>query len=115
MKNIYIFLFILFLLTSCGNKDSFEKIYEPDLRIEIPNSDDFIVIKEWSLLLAGGSDIYFENKNGEQTLIGETSGTDDGYKPFKNGKYEITWGDNNVTLSYDFGSGDIWKTETFEY
>ncbi len=117
MKKLYIFLLILFLFTSCASSEEqvTYDMYEPDLKISIPDSDDFIVIKEWSFLLGGGADVYFEDSNGTQTFIGKTSGTDDGYKPFKHGEYELTWGDNSVTISYDFGSNDYWQTNTFTY
>ncbi len=114
MKKFLLLLIIFLLLTSCSTSSEPEKYYEPDLKIEIPNSEDFIVIKEWSFLLGGGSDIFFESKDGTQTQIGSTT-TDDGYKPFKAGKYETTWGDNSVTFKYDFGSGNYWKSVTFTY
>ncbi len=59
--------------------------------------------------------MYYEDKNGTQTLLGETDGTDDGYKPFSNNKYTIDFKDNNVTISYYYGSNDVWKLINLTY
>ncbi len=112
-------LILILLLSSCANteppdpRDNTYRNYEQDQKIQTPLDNTYIIIKEWSLLLSGGADIYFQDKDGNQTYLGETSGADDGYKPFKNNKYTIEFNNENIIISYDFGSGGVWKTNTF--
>lgn len=109
-------LIIALTLTSCANQDeTYTKDYNSDLRFDIPNENNFLVIKEWSLLLAGGAEIYYEKSDGEQIFLGDTYGTDDGYQPFRMNDYTITFENDGVTISYDFGSNDVWKTNHFDF
>ncbi len=115
--NLLILISFLFLI-SCGKqisdpKDNPYREYEEALKIQTPTDNNYIVIKEWSLLLGGGADVFFEDSKGTQTFLGSTSGTDDGYRPFKDNKYKIDFSGNTVTITYYYGNKDVWKTNTF--
>ncbi len=115
MKKIIIFLALLLIFTFSSCSLTYENEYKEDIKISIPNQENFIVIKEWNLLLSGGADIYYETNDGIQTLLGTTDGTDDGYTPFTNGEYTIEFKDNEITLSYDYGNlENTIKTNTFK-
>jgi len=68
--------------------------------IDGPTLDRDLVIREWSLLFAGGGDV-FEREGSMLTLIGKT-GADDGATPFARGEYTATEVDGTVTLEWPF-------------
>ena len=70
-----------------------------------PDNQKSIVIEEWSWLLAGGGHCYvkinpFLVKYSCYIL------TDDGYMPFSNSDYDITWEDERVSIEYGFRNGE---------
>jgi len=68
--------------------------------IDGPTLNRDLVIREWSLLLAGGGHV-FERDGSMLTLLGET-GADDGFAPFARGDYTATEVDGIVTLEWSF-------------
>lgn len=101
---------VLFVLDS-----SFAKDYKDDLRIELAQNDGIIIVKEWSFLTGSGAEIYYE-KDGEVVCLGSTDGND-GYLAFDDGKYTVTEGDGEVTLSWFYSkvSGkEDWRSKTFK-
>lgn len=59
-----------------------------------------LVIREWSVLLAGGGDV-FERNGSMLTLIG-TTGVDDGGTPFARGDYSAVEAGGVITLEWKF-------------
>lgn len=93
----------------------FSKEYRDDLRIELTQNDGVVVIKEWTFLTGSGAEIYYET-DGDLVLLGSTIGND-GYLAFEDGKYTVTEGNGEVTLSWFYSkvSGkEEWKSETFK-
>lgn len=92
--------------------------YLPPLVVDVPDSDVKLLIKEWSLLLGSGGEVYQIDGN-KEIYLGTVGGGDDGYCPFNDGKYEIVNNnDGTVTLRWAFGgsadSVDTYKEKTLE-
>ncbi len=67
-------------------------------------------------MLGSGAEIYFK-KNNELTLIGKTTGGDDGFCPFKEGQYSIEITDDTVTVSWSRHHSDEktnWATDSYQ-
>jgi len=73
-----------------------------------PNQQDTIVIKEEAFLLAGYGSIYVK-ENAFFMKRAEGYSTDDGYRPFQNDDYQLEWGEDEVTVTYGFGSMGVQK------
>ena len=93
-----------------------EREYLADIVLPLEKSPGEIVIKEWRWLLGSGAEVYYR-LNGKQTLLGTTTGGDDGYCPFADGKYIVTLDGEELLIRWRFeGDGleeDIWKEERF--
>lgn len=77
-----------------------------------PNKNNTLVIEEKSFLLSGYSNFYQRKFGIFIKPLNEGIQTDDGFRPFSNNQYKITWIDNNTAkLEYDFGNAGIWKVE----
>lgn len=74
-----------------------------------------IVIKEWRFLQGSGAEIYY--RQGEQlTQLGNTTGGDDGYCPFADGKYSLSVEGDALRVRWSFRGEtqqDTWKEATF--
>ncbi len=109
-----IILLICLAISSCtnplGNRD-----YNEDLYIDIPDTQDRLLIKEWQYLLGSGAEVYFVSSvNGEAYFLGNIQGGDDGYCPFKDGKYEVSYTEGVVNLSWSFDGSEIYtKNQSF--
>ncbi len=93
--------------------------YHEDLIIPIEGREASLVIREWNLLLGSGADVYYQGPDGKETQIGQAGGGDDGYTPFKNQKYTITFSDDTVSFTWYFGVNDtdgkeIWKSTVID-
>lgn len=73
-----------------------------------PNQQDTIVIKEEAFLLAGYGSMYVKENAFFMKRV-EGYSTDDGYRPFQNDDYQLEWGEDEVTVTYGFGSMGIQK------
>ena len=87
----------LMLLPGCGNS----REYLEDITVQLEETDSQIVIKEWRWLMGSGAEIY-ALQDGELTLLGITTGGDDGYCPFASGTYTIEAENDFVFLSRAF-------------
>lgn len=91
--------------------------YREDLVIELQDPSEKIIVKEWSFLLGGGAEIYYQKGIGFPVLLGNTS-TDDGFCPFQEGLYEIQQDDRQITVKwcfdYVYTHKANWESETFE-
>ena len=105
---------LLFGLVSCQNPLG-DREYCEDLYISIPGSESQILIKEWQYLLGSGAEVYFvQSSDAKPQLLGRLSGGDDGYCPFKNGKYRVRFSDGTVTFSWSFDGSDTYsRSESF--
>ena len=65
--------------------------YLDDLRIESPDGQYTLIVREWGAAGGTGADIYQQKGNGE-TKLGETASKDSVY-PFRDGQFEAEWGD----------------------
>lgn len=68
-----------------------------------PDGVHTIIVEEESFMLAGFGSIY-EKKNALFMSKKAEYGTDNGYRPFSLNNYQLTWGQENVTITYSFGS-----------
>lgn len=91
--------------------------YYDDIFISAEEYGGEIVIKEWSYLLGSGAEVYFKKSGGKEVMLGKLSGGDNGYCPFKDGKYKAAIEDGTLTLEwsrYSSGGDKPWQTETFK-
>ena len=102
----------LIIILIVGACDSGREYYD-DIHITLQDSSEEIIIKEWSYLLGSGAEVYYK-KGGKLILLGETTGGDDGFCPFKEGLYEVIQNDNSVTVKWCFRTVGDWRSETFE-
>ena len=107
-------LILLLTLAACQNPLG-EREYMEDLYVNIPNTDYQLLIKEWRYLLGSGEEVYFISAEGEEpVLLGNLNGGDDGYCPFKNGKYAVKYADGAVTISWSrIGNDTYEQSESF--
>ena len=73
-----------------------------------PNGVDTIVVEEESWLLGGWSNFYLRKNLFFIKDLKQSISTDDGYRPFTNGDYNMLWVDSNsVEISYGYGQDNI--------
>ena len=111
---IILFLAVLLLLSSCAHTVG-EKEYLDDLYIDIPDTQYQLLIKEWRYLLGSGAEVYFVPSSGEQPqFLGNLTGGDDGFCPFQNGKYHMSYTEGVVCLSWSSDGSDVYsKNKSF--
>jgi hypothetical protein len=111
---VSLILAFVFLMAACSNPLG-EKEYMDDIYINIPDSEDKILIKEWRYLLGSGEEVYYVLSGGEKKqLLGNLTGGDDGYCPFADGKYKVTFEDGKVNFSWSFtGSDEYTRSDSF--
>lgn len=95
---------------------SFSKEYYDDLYVDIPGTDQQLLIKEWRFLLGSGEEVYYIPSQGAKPVfIGNLTGGDDGYCAFNKGKYSISYEDGIVTLKWSMrGEDEYLKNESFD-
>lgn len=106
-------LLAVLLLSGCNIFDGWmEREYQEDLLIELTANDGMLIVKEWSLGLAGGAEIYYQTEK-DTVFLGNTQ-TDDGYLAFRDGEYTIYEQKGIITVSWNLGSGNnTWRTKDF--
>ena len=86
--------------------------------IDIPNTEYQLLIREEQFLFSSHGTVYFVENSWwkRDKKLGETRGGDDGYCPFANGDYEITYEDGVVYVSYDstFKKDEYSNHDSFE-
>lgn len=94
--------------------DSFSREYLDDLYVDIPDTESQLLIKEWRFLLGSGTEVYYIPSAGAKAqFLGKTTGGDDGYCPFHDGKYSISYSEGVVTLSWAFQGREYNRSESF--
>lgn len=94
-----------------------KKDYYDDIRIPAEEYGGEIVIKEWSYLLGSGADVYFKRDGGKEVLLGKLSGGDNGYCPFRDGKYTANIDNGVLTLEwckFSDNKDKPWEKTSFE-
>jgi hypothetical protein len=123
MKNFYvkkaskvILWCLVVLLVFCGCDSG--RVYHDDLYITLQDESEKLIIKEWSFLLGSGAEVYYQKNDDEPTLLGKSTGGDDGFCPFNEEMYEITQDGTSVTVKWCFdpSNNDVsnWPSQTFE-
>jgi len=106
------FLLIITLVTSFSDSYGFGNTYPKYYYFNALSSDNTLIVEENSWLLGGWSNFYIKKNFLFATKLNQWITTDDGYRPFSSGDYELLWIDsNNVKLVYGFGESNIVKTE----
>lgn len=78
-----------------------------------PDGEAVLVVQEESWLLGGWGRFYWQAGPGLLRDTGVTYSTDDGFRPFEFGAYELEWEEDQVIVHYDYGTGTgFWKTCT---
>ncbi len=101
----------LMLLPGCGNS----REYLEDITVQLEETDSQIVIKEWRWLMGSGAEIYVQ-QDGELTLLGITTGGDDGYCPFASGTYTLEAEDDELVIRWAFRGSEPeekWRESRF--
>ncbi len=94
--------------------DGFSREYLDDLYVDIPDTESQLLIKEWRFLLGSGTEVYYISSAGAKAqFLGKTTGGDDGYCPFHDGKYSISYSEGVVTLSWAFQGREYNRSESF--
>lgn len=94
--------------------DGFSREYLDDLYVDIPDTESQLLIKEWRFLLGSGTEVYYIPSAGAKAqFLGKTTGGDDGYCPFHDGKYSISYSEGVVTLSWAFQGREYNRSESF--
>lgn len=88
--------------------------YNDDITVLLPDRDGVLVIREWSVLLGSGAEVYYDYGWRAPILLGQTSGADDGYCPFEAGEYRITQEEDAVTLAWRATDAGVWRSATFD-
>lgn len=105
-------LIILFTFSGCDLK----REYNDDIRIQLAEYNAEIVIREWSYLLGGGTEVYYKDED-KYILLGNLLGGDDGFCPFKEGLYSVSVDDNKLTIEwcrFPNSERDSWEKKIFE-
>ncbi|ADU25766.1 hypothetical protein [Ethanoligenens harbinense] len=97
---LYIIALMLYFICNVWTSGE-EKYYE----FQSPDHKRTIVVEECSWLLAGGSNVYQKTSPFTITKLKSDISTDDGYRPFENKDFAITWSARTVTIAYGFGNG----------
>jgi len=106
--------FSLLIFVGCG----LEREYYDDILFPLQDTSEKLIIKEWSFLLGSGGEVYYQKNDHKPILLGNTTGGDDGFCPFRKGLYEITQDGRTLTVKWCFNPSDNdkshWRSETFE-
>ncbi len=103
---------MLFAFGGCG----LEREYYDDIIISLESYNAEIVIKEWPFLLGSGAEVYYRTRD-KDIFLGNLSGSDDGYCPFKAGKYSVTIGEDVLTIEWPKcldSERDSWMKKSFD-
>lgn len=84
--------------------DMFSRVYNDDVIIRSPDGEYTLIIKEWEGFESCGTEIYGikgTSPNWIEKLLPEKLGKLTlGYQPFKEGKYEIEWAEDEIIIQY---------------
>lgn len=99
----------LLLISSFGLIDRIDSKY---FYFNSPDNSNTLIVEENTWLLAGWSDFYIKDNMFFVRKINAKILTDNGYRPFTNKDYILTWINNNtVELTYGFGGNGTVEKE----
>ncbi len=101
-----------FFLPGCSHD---EREFLADISVPLEDTSAEVVIREWRWLSGSGAEIYYQ-KDGKLTLLGKTTGGDDGYCPFEAGKFTLDVEENELVIRWSFRGGDpeaSWREKRF--
>lgn len=75
-----------------------------EIIIDIPESENRIVVKTWQYLTQDGTDIYFENAKGKRTLMARPGR--EVYFCIENGDAEFSYYNDRVEITYVYSKGN---------
>lgn len=109
---LLLLLIALVIFTACHRDD---REFLADISVPLEDTSAEIVIKEWRWLSGSGAEIYYQ-KDDKLTLLGKTTGGDDGYCPFAAGKFTLNMEENELVVRWSFRGGDSetsWRENRF--
>ena len=113
----YLCISVLLLTIISTGCNSNQREYHADIRIPLQHNDGIIIVREWSWLTGSGAEIYWE-VDGKITLLGECGRADDGYCPFRDGRYTFEEKENEIIFTWYFNTSadgeEIWHSEAFQ-
>ena len=101
------------LLGVCCGCTTSGREYKEDIVVDLEGYDGVLVIREWSFLQGSGAEVYYRYGWSEPMLLGQTTGSDDGYCPFEAGEYRIAQTKSVVELSWRFNGTGNWRLQRF--
>ena len=115
-NSVLVFVLICSIMLFTFGGCSLEREYYDDIQIHLKTVNAEIVIKEWSFLLGSGAEVYYR-AGGKDVFLGNLSGGDDGFCPFKEGKYSVTIDEDKLTIEwpkFPNSERDNWEKKTFD-
>ena len=109
---VLLLLLVFFIFAGCNHN---EKEFLPELTVPLEDASFQIVIKEWRWLSGSGAEIYYQ-QDGKQTLLGKTTGGDDGFCPFAAGQYSLKTEGNELIIRWAFRGStpeEEWRESRF--
>lgn len=94
------------------------KAYGDDIIVNVPDTEDVIIIREWNFMLGSGAEIYYKKPDLPEIEIGTTTGGDDGYCPFNDGQYSYVIHKDSIYIRWriSFSNNTTnWRAKTFEF
>lgn len=74
-----------------------------------PDKQNTLIIEECSGFLEGWSNCYIQINHCLYREVDSNISTNNGYRPFSEGDYQIKWGESSALISYGFGNIDVIK------
>ena len=110
---VYFGVLVCVLLSLLGGCGASEREYKEDIVVELADRDGVLVIRKWSYLVGSGAEVYYEYGWSKPMLLGQTSGSDNGYCPFAAGEYRIAQNGDTVEISWRFNGTGTWRSKGF--
>ncbi len=104
-KIVFVFLVLTAILLFYSVTHTDERDFE-NYRFVSPNSEDVLIVKEWSDFKRSG-DVFFFQRGGNEIYLGAVATNE--YLPFKLNQYNLLWGEKEITVQYKYGLLQNWK------
>lgn len=115
LKRVLLIVLEIFILLVLAFFYDFQSKQEKYFSFKSPNNEIVLIVEENCWLLGGWSNFYIKENPMFVKKLKTYVTTDDGYRPFTNGDYEVLWLDEkSLKLTYGFGEGNKERTEIFQ-